>query len=133
MISIVVMSVVMISTLCELTSKRQGAKVLGHGAKDGYRQEQQRTHQEIVPSSTKPKVKVSVRKVPTVKGLVSSWPGWRQKPWSDHRHKSSQSITRPQAMSQGDSASAGCFIEQTKLSFSPSKPEPLLAEAEVNS
>ncbi len=52
------------------TAKRKRAKVLGHGAKDGRRQEQQRAHQDDRASSTKPKVALSVRMVPTVKGVV---------------------------------------------------------------
>src|SRR5437773_2293431 len=92
----------------------------------------------MVPSSTKPNVTVSVRIVPDVKGvgfLAARLPAIASGAMIGTKRLIS--ITRPQAMSQcgaygagGDGLSSG--VLNPHVSASPSKPEPLLADADVN-
>src|SRR5690349_17344827 len=93
----------------------------------------------MLPSSTNPKVTVSVRMVPDVKGVGFL----RAKPAARAMGamigtKRLISITRPQAMSHCGLSGAGgdglsSALLKPQVSPSPSNPEPLLAEADENS
>jgi hypothetical protein len=92
----------------------------------------------MVPNKTHAKVNVSVRMVPTVKGVdffFAKLPA-RAK-GAIMGMKRLKSITRPVAMSSGWLSGAGgeglsSGLLNPHVSPKPSKPEPLLAEDEVN-
>lgn len=89
----------------------------------------------IVPSSTQPKVNVSVRIVPTVKGvgfffarLAASAKGAMM------GRKRLNIITSPVAMSHWRLKGQGLLLSlKPQAVFVPPNSEPLLAEAELNS
>ena len=88
-----------------------------------------------MPKSTHPNVTLSVRIVPTVNGVgfFAASPAASAMGAITGMNRPI-SITRPVAMSQGTLYGAGVGLSLAPyVSPNPSKPEPLLAAAEVNS